>query len=234
MLNTKEQLLNIWFNVGSIPGWLSLLEKSKLYNQEDLKVLEEIDEESLSYCADIQESEFSRSKEYHMSLDEFKKELPLDEIKEVRIEFLTTMIEKLTKNLNLIWRDYEDGMEQDVPWFLRKTVLEINDPNRLEKKIRSYAVEKFILEYPEKINSLNRLSPEQIARALEFPFKELIQINKAGFTKCPFHKEEIASFYVKNNWGYCFGCLWHGSTIDFLMARDSLSFRQAVQSLSSI
>lgn len=54
---------------------------------------------------------------------------------------------------------------------------------------------------------------------------------------CPFHGEKTASFHVTEPKGtggqfYCFGCHAKGSVIDYLMARDGLSFTAAVRALA--
>lgn len=54
---------------------------------------------------------------------------------------------------------------------------------------------------------------------------------------CPFHGEASASFHVTEPKGkggqfYCFGCQAKGSCIDYLMARDALTFTAAVQALA--
>lgn len=54
---------------------------------------------------------------------------------------------------------------------------------------------------------------------------------------CPFHGEKTASFHVSEPKGqsgqfYCFGCNAKGSVIDFLMARDGLTFTAAVRALA--
>jgi hypothetical protein len=54
---------------------------------------------------------------------------------------------------------------------------------------------------------------------------------------CPFHGEKTASFHVTEPQGtagqfYCFGCNAKGSAIDFLMARDGISFTAAVRALA--
>ncbi|MDA8347032.1 MAG: DNA primase [Thermaerobacter sp.] len=51
---------------------------------------------------------------------------------------------------------------------------------------------------------------------------------------CPFHSEKSPSFSVSPERGlfYCFGCHAGGDAIDFVMRRDSLSFRESVEILA--
>jgi DNA primase len=53
---------------------------------------------------------------------------------------------------------------------------------------------------------------------------------------CPFHEEDSASFHVtpgKNLW-HCFGCNAGGDNIQFVMKKDGVSFRHAVEKLQQI
>jgi DNA primase len=101
-----------------------------------------------------------------------------------------------------------------------------------------------IKETEQRIKTINQYlqsdQPEQpgkitdndIERAKSYPFSQLIE-TKRGFAKCPFHQEKTASFYInkKKNYGKCFGCLWCGDTIQFLMDTENITFIQAVKRL---
>jgi hypothetical protein len=53
---------------------------------------------------------------------------------------------------------------------------------------------------------------------------------------CPFHEEDSASFHItpgKNLW-HCFGCNAGGANIQFVMKKDGISFRHAVEKLQQI
>ena len=105
--------------------------------------------------------------------------------------------------------------------------------HKLEKNLRSLTVQKYIIENPEALKRMDRISPEEIARAVSFPFDQLVQFNKAGFAACPFHKEKTGSLHwiKETNRAYCFGCQWKGDVIQFLRDKNSLSFKEAVRTL---
>ena len=65
----------------------------------------------------------------------------------------------------------------------------------------------------------------------QYPFENLIQV-KNNFALCPFHNDKRPSFHIKDNKGRCFGCGWHGDTIQFLMDKEDLSFREAIEYLT--
>ena len=91
--------------------------------------------------------------------------------------------------------------------------------------------EKVCLKENPNLIIKGQVTEEMIARAKEYPFENLIQVNKAGFAKCPFHKEKTASLYLKNNFYYCFGCGVSGDVIDFVMKTKNLSFIETVKLL---
>lgn len=235
MTKIKEGLHKIWFNVWQIPGWLGILKLSKDYDEEDILYLERIDEEAIAYERDAEKAFYTYGKAAFLEkLKEFKEEVQKecgeDFIEERRLEFLDNQIQACSKRIDWIWREEEDAEKKDLPFWFRKALLEIKKPEVLERKRRGLVVEKFLLEHPDtKIPG--RVSGEEIAQALLFPFENLIQVNKRGFALCPFHEEKTPSFYVKNNWGYCFGCGRNFDTIHLLMERDSLSFPKAVRAL---
>lgn len=52
---------------------------------------------------------------------------------------------------------------------------------------------------------------------------------------CPFHKEDTASFTVRDDQGFfhCFGCGAHGDVIDFVQRIEGIDFRAAVERLQA-
>lgn len=66
-----------------------------------------------------------------------------------------------------------------------------------------------------------------------------VKIKKRGkdyWGNCPFHNEKSPSFSVseKKQMYYCFGCGAGGSSIDFLMNYDRLSYPEAIEELANI
>ena len=127
--------------------------------------------------------------------------------------------------------DYKEGKEDFARWFGEEVVrvFKGEDLEKIKKQINKL---KFLLYPPKEIK--NRITPQMIERAKAVPFDSLINFNRAGFTICPFHSEKSPSlhFNKKNNTAHCFGCSWSGDTIKFLMAFNSLTFRDAVARLS--
>ncbi len=67
---------------------------------------------------------------------------------------------------------------------------------------------------------------------------ETVDLTRKGnryWGKCPFHQENTASFCVtpEKNMFYCFGCNTGGDIFTFVMKRDNLDFRGALDTLAS-
>lgn len=234
MPKTKIELLAVWNNVFHIPGWLRLLEMTKEYDQEDIKEFEQIGEEAIGIEKDAER--YYRMIEIpriRIEINEFKEEFSKEFRTKKRLEYLDPFITSLEKRISKIWKKYQDAVTRDIPYWWRSVIRELQDPGKLEKELRSAKVEKYLLENPEVLKRIDRVSPEEIARALTFPFDQLIQFNQAGFTSCPFHNEKRFSFHwiKETNRAYCFGCHWKGDAIQFLRDRDGLNFKEAVRSL---
>ena len=60
-----------------------------------------------------------------------------------------------------------------------------------------------------------------------------IVFNRAGFAPCPFHTERTPSFSIKNGFGYCYGCGWHGDIIDLVKGLEGLDFRGAIEQINN-
>lgn len=134
--------------------------------------------------------------------------------------------EEIKDNLLLIYKKCKN--KESIEFW--KDVLKhfkVDDLNKLLKEIKELSWALMKKEDIEKYEITN----EMIEAAKKYPFENLIEANKAGFAVCPFHKEEKPSFYIKNNFGYCFGCNWNGDTIQFVMEKNKLNFMEAVRYL---
>ncbi|MFY9322671.1 MAG: DNA primase, partial [Syntrophomonadaceae bacterium] len=67
---------------------------------------------------------------------------------------------------------------------------------------------------------------------------ETVQLTRKGnryWGLCPFHQEKTASFSVtpERNMFYCFGCHAGGDMISYIMKRENMEFREAVEYLAN-
>ena len=85
-------------------------------------------------------------------------------------------------------------------------------------------------------DELERLKDEvSVERLVEASGIELKKAGKDKLGCCPFHEDETASLVVtstKNLW-HCFGCGIGGGPIDWVMKRQGVSFRHAVELLKA-
>lgn len=58
-----------------------------------------------------------------------------------------------------------------------------------------------------------------------------IEINRAGFCRCPFHNERTASMKIYAQSFYCFGCGAGGNVIDFVRLYERCDFKTAFRML---
>jgi hypothetical protein len=102
------------------------------------------------------------------------------------------------------------------------------------KTIQKLQSEIIYLKHPGPKNGKGRaITDEMIERAREFPLTELLPEDlKRGRCACPIHSgSNVMSFTVKNNYGRCFSCGWHGDTIKFIQDTQGLTFADAVKRL---
>jgi hypothetical protein len=136
------------------------------------------------------------------------------------IKYQLKMIEKIKNDFNR--------------WFWEE-VLEQLDGNKLEKYGKRIREIDYMLSPKDK--GEKQITEEEVERAKEYPFEELIKPVKVYgrehfMATCPFHSEKTPSFYVKNKFAYCFGCGKSVDTIAFVMETEGLSFIEAVHKLT--
>ncbi len=226
-----EKLKTIWRNAWHVPGWLRILEISNEYTTEEIHDLEIHDDEQIEIERALELSYYKNTlPKVNEAIKEFKAKIK-DEIKPIRIEFLNQEIERLTNQLEVYRKSYL------ATGWLGRIVWDLSDPQRKRTLLKRYSFEKYLLENPESIpENLNYVDHSLTTQAMEVPFDTLLEFNKTGKAPCPFHEEKQASFtWIKSsNRGYCFGCNWKGGIVDFVMARNNLSFQDAVRSLIKI
>ena len=93
------------------------------------------------------------------------------------------------------------------------------------------------------VNAMSGLIPERVIAEVRerndivSVISEYVQLRRTGKNwqgLCPFHKEKTPSFNVnpEEQFYYCFGCGAGGNVINFLMAMENLSFREALERLA--
>jgi len=121
--------------------------------------------------------------------------------------------------------------------FRRKDIQKIGNDIGIfsENEIRNILVPK-----KQKIETLlkfysNKTEKPDITKAKAYPIENLVEFNRAGFARCPYHgPEKTPSFkwYPKENLGYCFGCKVSVDPIDVYQKLNNVSFIEAIKALS--
>ena len=215
----------IYYNLRSKTNWLHFLELMK-YTPEKIEEFEQYDEERKRL--DYQEEKYYKEKivpevkkqEFEF-IREIEKEMPEEiiAIKEEKKKELTEKYLEIIKDIeNAVWGGKEASS------YLTESCRE------LLKQIKKLQTEIDFLNSRDSIKE-GLITEQDIVRAKNYPFDTLIE-TKRGFCKCPFHQEKSASFYIKDNFGYCFGCGYSADTIQFVMDTKGLDFIKAVKMLS--
>lgn len=186
---------------------LKIAEVTGESEQEMWEYLEELQRE-LNQCEKDRTEYFPTLQK---EIQSFKDEFPLEDRKRMRLSHLEyeykTAVSDFEKACIDLAKQETDNTEK---------------AEQAEKKIKQVTFStKIVLGYDEGITK------DQIEKARDYPIDNLIE-SRRNMAKCPFHQDKTASMYLKNNFFHCFGCGLSGDTIDLLMKRDGLSFKEAV------
>lgn len=124
---------------------------------------------------------------------------------------------------------YSKGIEDKFTIWFAEEIVSVWKGNTLNK-LNNEILKLQLLLNPER-NTSSRIADSMIKKARQYPFKDLIK-TKNNFALCPFHPDKRPSFHIRDNQGHCFGCNWHGDTIQFLIDRDGLNFQEAIKYLT--
>ena len=160
------------------------------------------------------------------SIVEWMEEFDQEWLKERRLEFLDNETQKLEEKWQDICQLYWQMSKQDVPYWFRSLLLEDSLPKALAKK----TFEKRLVRYGDQLKK-GGLTEAEIAKAKDYSFGQLLEVDKNGYGLCPFHESINPHLWVKNNFGYCFVCNWTGDTLKFVMDTKKISFPEAVKLL---
>ena len=115
---------------------------------------------------------------------------------------------------------------------------------RIQTKIFEQMIEErssLIKKYESELRFLksgnvpmgNNVTKEMKQKAKDFPIIDILGLpDIKGNKKCPFHNDNTASFDTRGNTGHCYGCGWHGDSIDAYMESNSVKFLEAVRHLA--
>lgn len=151
------------------------------------------------------------------------------------------------RDINLNQEEYYEKRICKIPWQERNEFQEESNKDfdqaraKISSKIKTIM---FNLSYLDELEGkgtpkiMGGVNEADIARAKEVPIMNFLSGNMIAHggrvcTKCPFHNETNASFYVyldQNSW-WCYSCSAGGSIIDFIMRQQNVDFLTAVKFL---
>jgi len=144
-------------------------------------------------------------------INEWVKEIEIEHggyVKELKQRYLEQEVHKINEKISLA---IDEGKRTDELWAKRDRALRRVYYHKYQDAGMSYTA-------------------NEIEAARNISFIHFLEIKK-DFALCSFHKEKTPSFFVKKNYGYCFGCHWKGDVIDYVMAKEHFNFPQAVKFL---
>ena len=229
-----KQLFQTWQNVNHIGGWLRILGNE--YSKKDINILEQIDDDAISYEKEIRENYDKEIKiAERENIKESINEIGIDYINERKLEYLNSrkkIIEEIIFKANKHNQEMKEKFYHPIyslVW-LRVSIIKLWQLPKYEKELKKILFEIRCIENKEEIKE-GQITKEMISRAKDYPIEELIKVDKIGMAICPFHSENTPSLYCKNNWYHCFGCGVSGDTINLIMKIRNCEFKEAVELL---
>lgn len=216
--------IDIYYFVRNKPGWLNFLERLG-YTKEQEYDFEMFDEERKRF--DKAEESYYKS---IIVLDNKKNEFEfIKEIQKEMPEEIISIKQLQRAELDYEYKDSISELEKQTWAGKEPSYFLIERSKKLLKEIKKNQTETEFLQGKQFIQE-GQITDNDILRAKNYPFDTLID-SKKGFCKCPFHEEKTGSLYIKENFGYCFGCGWTGDTIKFVMNSKGIDFIKAVKML---
>lgn len=125
---------------------------------------------------------------------------------------------------------YQQSRNEDRPYgeraFIASYIPEIEKQiEKLTRQIRA------ILAEAQGRDRKDRITPEMIERAREYPIDTLLGVTRRGNILCISHEEKHPSMGIKNNRARCFSCGYFGDSIDVYMKLNGAGFAETVRAL---
>ncbi len=146
---------------------------------------------------------------------------------------------RIRQNLSVMMAGIRESTKKDenTRWFLSELRRYFVWPyiEKAEKRIISYRRQLFLAKKQKDKGTAIPQSDIEAARAV--PIESMIETKrptgKGIYAHCPFHDDHTPSFviYCDSNTFYCFGCQALGDVIAFVMRKEQIGFKEAIQLL---
>jgi len=134
------------------------------------------------------------------------------------------MLSEIDNKINDLYADYKqdfDNNEEYVNRLLLAETIALWEKQRARVKAQLRVLDG---------NELG-LYYRKFERAKLRKFEEFIEVRK-NKASCPFHEDKHPSFSIRGEKGHCFSCGFHGDILDFIMQKQGLDFKQAINFLA--
>lgn len=153
-----------------------------------------------------------------------------------RESYLKEIIQRDVEKILYLMNSYENSLKNKEDIINQIYIKEgIDDKiNKIRKNVTELYISK--CNYSNESTNSDReqsmeLFQRKLDRAREYDFSKLLG-SGGVYHRCPFHLDTKPSMVLKNNKVTCYSCNKTWDTIQFVMDRDGLTFREAVEMLS--
>jgi hypothetical protein len=161
-----------------------------------------------------------------------------NQVLEAKIEEESTKLEGAIRVLKEeIWNNRDESASTQE--FLHEIWKQITIGPVIEESNRRILSYRRHMAVAKGVEVRGGIPPEDIEAAKHVHIETMLEGGKRMtsshvYARCPFHDDRSPSLvvYRKSNTFHCFGCQAHGDSIDFVMRKDGVSFKEAVHELA--
>jgi hypothetical protein len=136
--------------------------------------------------------------------------------------FLETMLDEINKKISDLHAEYKQDFENNAEYV---------DRLLLAETITLWEKQRHRVKAQLRVLDGKGINYGRLERAKLRRFKEFIEVNR-NKASCPFHEDKHPSFSIRGNKGHCFSCGWHCDILNFIMQKQGLDFKQAINFLA--
>lgn len=143
----------------------------------------------------------------------------------IRKEYLIDQLKLYNKLVTNAYLNDAELRKENQPFWYREAILTLRCVRENEAKIKQLELQLRRLDIKKDIVTID---VKGIKESLDI--NTIVKLNARGFINCPFHVDKTPSmkWNEKKKYFHCFSCGWHGDIISFLMKRDNISFKEAI------
>ena len=230
MIN-NESLYPIYEMFHNEPSWYIKLQNVGLFARDQLSIILSFDETS----KEDKDIEYQQSREMKRRVFDFVEEVYRDEedwCDECRLNYLEDRKRVFEEIICDILKVYSAQRTNGVSEEERQIAFELANIDKYKNSLKKVENEIHFLKNKKEFEA-NRLTPQEIELAEQYPIEDILQVNKQGFALCVNHSDSTPSMYCKNGFAFCFTCNFQANSISLYRKVHNCGFVDAVKFLSS-